>query len=122
MRAQACANAGEACCGEKVLVLPLPAANSGWRDKDKEDRLPLGPQQEFRPVSSCLTYIKPYQKETQASCVKEPEGKYTATSRQSKQPLENTGQHQAWGLQAPWAWGHSLPQRQPRLLEILHQG
>ena len=43
---------------------------------------------------------------TQPSFIKGPEGNYTAATRQSNQPLEDTGQRQAWVSWAPWAWSH----------------
>lgn len=46
---------------------------------------------------------------TQASSINGPEGNYTAATRQSKQPLENTSQHRARMPQGPWGWGHRHP-------------
>lgn len=112
-----CMNVGRVCQWGKVTVLPLLGANSCGRHRNGDCPWSSGKT----PPSFLLPDL--YQAiwegnnviGTQASSIKGPEGNSTAATEQSKQTLENTGQHQAWVPQAPWAGVTGVPKREHRL-------
>lgn len=59
-------NAGRVCWWGKVLVLPLPAANSGWRGRDGDQVVTaLGSSARISPSAACcLAYIRLCGKDT----------------------------------------------------------